>query len=244
MSTRWCHIGRVLPVLLACGCASAALSPSPDAQAVPGLPGGAQAEVAGIRIVAEVDAWPGDRRVLAHVQPVRVTIENRAAVSVRVRYDDFVLVAANGRRYPALPPVRVEGELFSPMLSMGFTPVGAPGFTYQRFYLAPYFAPLYPGVPVYRRRYLFYDPGYYAFWYTDFTRAVRPSVEVLAMALPEGVIEHDGRVTGFLYFRTVDPDAVSVAFRARIVSIADEAATLGGAVLGEAVIPFMVRKQR
>ena len=244
MSRGWFHKGSALPMLLLCGCASAALSPSPDAQPVPGLPGGTQADVAGVRVVAEVDAWPGDHRVLGRVQPVRVTIENRAAVAVRVRYDDFVLVAANGRRYPALPPVRVEGELFSPMLSMGFSPVGTPGFTYQRFYLAPYFAPLYPGVPVYRRRYLFYDPGYYAFWYTDFTRAVRPSVEVLAMALPEGVIEHDGRVTGFLYFRTVDPDAASVTFRARIVSIADDAATLGGTVLGEAAIPFAVRKTR
>lgn len=120
MSRGWFHKGSALPMLRLCGCASAALSPSPDAQPVPGLPGDARADVAG------------------------------------------VLVAANGHRYPALPPVRAGGEPFSPMLSMGFSPVGTPGFTHQRFTLAPYLAPLYSGVPVHRRRYLFCDPGYYA----------------------------------------------------------------------------------
>lgn len=238
---RW---GIVSSPLLLLGCATAMLAPATDARRVPGLASGADAEVSGVRIIAEVDAWPGDRRILGQVQPIRITIENHGTAPVRIRYDDFVLATAKGKRYPALPPVRVEGELFSPTLAMGLGPVVRPGFTYRGFYLAPYFAPMYPGIPVYSRAYLFYEPGYYAFWYADFMRAVRPSMEVLAMAIPEGVVEHDGRVSGFLYFRTVDPDAASVTFRARIVSIHDDGTTLGGTVLGEAVIPFIVTKQR
>lgn len=226
------------------GCASAVLLPAPAARTVPGAATILADDVAGVRVTVQADAWQGTRSVLGQVQPMRVTIDNHSRSTVRVRYGDFALVAANGRRYPALPPFRVEGELLSPTLSLGLSPFNTPGFSYRRFYVAPYFARLYPGVPVYTRSYLFYDPGYYAFWYADFARAVRPSVEVLALALPEGVIEPDGQVSGFLYFRTIDPDAGAVTFRASIVAVHDGTAAIGGTVLGEAVMPFVVEKRR
>ena len=229
--------------LLLSGCASAALSPAATARTVAGDASLAYDSVGGVRVLVQANAWQGDKSVLGHVQPMRVTIENHSTAVIRVRYGDFALVSQGGRRYPALPPFRVEGELLSPMLAPGLSPFAYPGFSYRRFLIAPYFAPLYPGIPVYRRPYVFYDPGYYAFWYTDFARSVRPSVEVLSLALPEGVIEPEGRVTGFLYFRTVDPEAGAVTFRATIVSVADGVAALGGTVLGEAVVPFTVTKR-
>ena len=234
----------VTSATLLVGCSSAVLSPAPAARVVPGEPGTAYDSVAKVRILVHADAWQGDPSVLGHVQALRVTIDNRSDVAIRVQYGDFALVSTTGRRSPALPPFRVEGELLSPALAPGFAVFASPGFSYRRFYVAPYFSSLYPGVPVYRRSYVFYDPTYYAFWYSDFRRAVRPSVEVLALALPEGVIEPDGRVSGFLYFRPVDTDAGAVTFRARIVSVHDGVQALGGAVLGEAAIPFLVGKRR
>jgi hypothetical protein len=225
-------------------CASAFLLPAPSAKTIAGAGNIAVDEVGGVRVSVQADAWQGDRSVLGHVQPMRVTIENRTRYTVRVRYGDFALVADGGKRYPALPPFRVEGDLLSPVLSAGFAPIMMPGFSYRHFYVAPYFARLYPGVPVYARSYLFYDPGYYAFWYSDFSRAVRPSVEVLSLALPEGVIEPDGRVSGFLYFRTVDPKHTAIAFRASIVAIHDGTAELGGTVVGEVSVPFSVSRKR
>ena len=241
---RLASLARCAGLLAVSGCASAVLNPAPEARMVPGTASAAMAEVAGVRVTVQADAWDGARSVTDRVQPLRVTIENRSTSTVRVRYGDFALVAANGRRLPALPPVRVEGELLSPMLAPGFAPIIAPRFSYRRFYVAPYLAPLYPGVPVYGRPYVFYDPGYYAFWHVDFTRAVRSSVEVLSLALPEGVIEPEGQVAGFLYFRTVDPDAGQVVFRAAIVAVHGERDAVGGTVLGEVAVPFTVTKRR
>ena len=235
----WCA-----SLLGASGCASAVLTPAPEARVVPGTASAAMSEVAGVRVTVQADAWEGVRSVTDRVHPLRVTIENRSAFTVRVRYGDFALVAANGVRRPALPPVRVEGDLLSPMLAPGLAPIITPRFSSRRFYVAPYFAPLYPGVPVYGRPYVLYDPGYYAFWHVDFTRAVRSSVEVLSLALPEGVIEPEGQVAGFLYFRTVDPDAGQVVFRAAIVAVHGERDAVGGTVLGEVAVPFTVTKRR
>lgn len=223
-------------------CATAVLLPGPGAHVLPGAESIAVDEVAGIRLTVQADAWPGDRRVPGRVQPMRITIENRSAATVRVRYGDFAIVSGT-HRYPALPPVRVEGELLSPMLASGVAPIRTPGFSYHRFYVAPYFARLYPGVPVYGAPYLFYDPDYYAFWSVDFARAVRPSVEVLSLALPEGVIEPEGRVSGFLYFRTLDPDAGTATFRTTLIALRD-GVPIGGGILGEIAIPFVVQKRR
>lgn len=225
-------------------CASATLSPAPEARTMPGAASVVMAEVAGVRIAAQADAWQGSQSVLGQVQPIRITIDNHSSEHIRVRYGDFVLVTASGRRYPALPPFRIEGELMSPFLAVGFTPIASPRFSHRRFYVAPYFGSMYPGIPVYPRSYLLYDPGYYAFWYSDFARSVRPTIEVLSLAVPEGVIEPDGQLSGFLYFRPVDPDARSLTFRATVVAVHDGASTTGGRVLGEAVLPFTVLKSR
>lgn len=244
MSSSFLHAAVLLTAAILSGCASAVLLPAPNARTVVGASTTLFDEVDGVRVTVQADAWQGARSVLGHVQPMRVTIDNHSRSTIRVRYGDFALVSTNGRRYAALPPFRVEGELLSPMLSVGFSPFSAPGFAYRRFYVAPYFAPLYPGIPVYRRSYVFFDPGYYAIWHADFARSIRPSVEVLALALPEGVLEPDGQVSGFLYFRTLDPDAGAAVFRASIVAVHDGVAAVGGTVLGELSLPFVVDKRR
>lgn len=223
-------------------CASAALSPAPEARTVPGAAAVAVGEVDGVRVTVQADAWDGDYHVSNAVQPMRVTITNGSKMALRVRYGDFALVAANGHRHGALPPYRVEGDLLQPMMADTYAPIIAPAFGYRRFFIAPYFARLYPGVPAYIRGYPLYDPGYYAYYHQAFVQSIRPTVEMLGRAMPEGVIEADGQLSGFLYFERADPKWTSLTFRATLVAVRDGTSPKGGEVFGEISIPFTVTK--
>lgn len=226
------------------GCASASLTPAPEAQTVTGATNVAMGTVGGVRVTVQADAWDGDDHVTNAVQPMRVTITNGSKQALRVRYGDFALVAANGHRHGALPPYKVEGDLLQPMMANSYMPLVAPAFGYRRFYIAPYFARLYPGVPAYVRGYPLYDPGYYAYYHQAFVQSIRPTVEMLGRAMPEGVIEADGQLSGFLYFERADPKWTTLTFRATLVAVRDGAAPTGGAAFGEISIPFTVTKVR
>jgi hypothetical protein len=223
-------------------CASASLSPAPDARTIAGATNVAVGEVDGVRITVQADAWDGDYHVANAVQPMRVTITNGSKESLRVRYGDFALIAANGHRHGALPPYKVEGDLLQPMMANTYMPIITPAFGYRRFFIAPYFARLYPGIPAYVRGYPLYDPGYYAYYHQAFVQSIRPTVEMLGRAMPEGVIESDGQLSGFLYFERADPKWTSLTFRATLVAVRDGAAPTGGEAFGEISILFTVTK--
>lgn len=236
---------RALVLALALGaCARTSITLAPGAQTVPGAADVGVQQVAGVRVTVQADAWPGDRRVAEVVHAVRVTIANGSGMTLRVKYGDFALVSAGGRRYAALPPVKVEGELLSPLLADGYAPILAPGFVHRGFYLAPYFGRLYPGLPVWRSRYAFYDPWYYGAYYPSLARAMRPTVEMLGLALPEGVLEPGGQVGGFVYFQQVAPGTASVTLHAALVAVADSAGAASHAMLGDVAIPFSVITRR
>jgi len=224
-------------------CTTTSLALAPGAPTVPGLENVAVSEVAGVSVRVQADDWQGDPAVERTVQPVRVTIDNDGTAPIRVRYGDFALVAPDGHRYAALPPFRIEGQLMSPMLADGYAPFYSPRFMYRGFYVAPYFARIYPGIPVYPGpASYFYDPFYYGFYYPDMLSAIRPTVEMLSLALPEGLIEPGGSVTGFLYFEHVSRNDPSVIFRQELVSVGEGEGPTGaaGAAFGEVSIPFMV----
>ena len=225
-------------------CASASLSPAPEARTISGATNVAVGEVDGVRVTVQADAWDGDYHVSNAVQPMRVTITNSGKKALRVRYGDFALIAANGHRHGALPPYKVEGDLLQPMMANTYMPIITPAFGYRRFYIAPYFARLYPGVPAYVRGYPLYDPGYYAYYHQAFVQSIRPTVEMLGRAMPEGVIESDGQLSGFLYFERADPKWTSLTFRAMLVAVRDGAAPTGGEAFGEISIPFTVTKEK
>jgi hypothetical protein len=228
----------LLPALAALGaCATTSLTPGPGAVTLPGTTNVATDRIDGVTVTAQADAWHGSGAVADAVQPVLVTIENDGERPIRVRYGDFALVAPGGRRYSALPPFRVEGEITRPVVAR-VAIVATPRFRHQRFYVAPYFSVVYPGMPVYRGHYLFYDPFYYGFYHPHLR--VRPSADMLDLALPEGVIEPGGSVSGFLYFERVDPEVPAVTFRATLVALGTGEPATGGAMFGEISIPFTV----
>lgn len=184
------------------GCATQ-LRPAPEAVMLPGPGQAAVAEAAGVRIVASADAWRGDPESLERVvTPMLVRVENDGAVAVQVRYEDFALVAADGRRFVAIPPFNVRGVVST--LDRDVYPVY--GFRVSPFYPHLAVAPgVYPFDPFY------YDP-YWPYWHRWVTL---PTGDMVQKALPEGVLQPGGRATGFLYFEDV-AKARRVTFEARL----------------------------
>lgn len=224
-----------LAALVAAGCSAPGtqLEPAPAAETV--APETAVDRVNGVRMTAETGTWDGLARVKTEVTPIRVTIENGSDTPIRLRYDDFALVGPQGRRYAALPPYGVEGEVTDPVLVDAYDPVTAPGFAYSGFSVAPYYASVYPTVTPYAGAFG-YDPYYHDRYYTVYRDIELPTREMVAEALPEGVISPGGRVSGFLYFERVPPSAPSVRFRA------DLTGAESNETFGEISIPFVVEE--
>ena len=225
-------------------CATTTLSPAPGDETSTGEPDTAIDRIDGISVTIETNAWAGDRAVDAAVEPIRITISNQGNSPIRLRYEDFALVDPTGRRYAALPPFRVEGTLLDPILADGYVVMDMPRFSYRGFFVAPYYSRIYPGIPPFRRRYYIFDPMYYSYYYADLTRSIRPTMEMLSLALPEGVIDAGGSVTGFLYFQRVRPGVESVTLRGTLAAVGPSDIESGGAIFGEVSIPLMVTTSR
>lgn len=224
-----------LTLLVFVGCAPRTdLNPAPAANQVGGMQDAAVSEVDGVNVLVQADEWPGDVSVRNYVLPVRVVIENNSDAPVRLRYNEFALVGTDGTRYSAIPPFGVDGAIQEPELVDGYTPIGSPAFTYSGFEVAPYHAPMYPGMTAYGSPFT-YDPVYYDRYYTYWERIELPTTRMLSLALPEGVIQPGGSVSGYLYFEKLDDDVERVRFRADLVAAGE------GAMFGEVSIPFTVQ---
>ncbi|MEW6300382.1 MAG: hypothetical protein AB1671_22035 [Thermodesulfobacteriota bacterium] len=210
------------------GCATATLQPAPWANIVPGPGAGAVAEQAGVRIEARAGAWRGIPTDLADVvTPLLVTLTNESAQPLRVRYQEFQLVSATGETFAALPPFAVEGTV-----TQRIRPPLSPFFG---FGVAPYLSPYYPWAAPFDGPFAF-DPLYYHRYYPTFVR-VRiglPTADMLEAALPEGVVEPQGRIAGFLYFERVGEEVARVDFRAELIDAQTEED------FGVITIPFLV----
>src|SRR5690349_4527888 len=126
--------------LAAVACAHAPqLVPGPGAQRVDGA---AVAEANGIRATVDGQRWKGEPRDLASVvTPLYVTVENRSAVPIRIRYRDILLAAPNGLQVSAIPPFQIQRPGTQ-------TVIAGPAFAADRFYLFPRYHPWYPALPM------------------------------------------------------------------------------------------------
>lgn len=201
------------------------LSPAPGAQPAPPGPGkGAMATVRGVSMIARSDAWSGFPPNLQRVTPILVTIENNGPTPLRLRYNEFTLVdPMTGQSYRAIPPFDVRGTEVEP--------VTAPN--YSRFWVAPYYSRYYPGIRPYRGAFPF-DDLYYDRYYPAWVDIQLPTGDMVQKALPEGVLDPGGVVTGYLYFQNVDRDAGLVEFRGELVD------ARSGRQFGLIEIPFEV----
>jgi hypothetical protein len=207
------------------GCA-ARLAPAPGTVVAPGPGTGAVAREAGIQLSARAHAWRNVPSTLEMiVTPIFVTIENNGTVPLRVRREDFALVAADGARSVARGPYEIEG----------FASEHAPaGFAYPRasfgighgWYRGGRFG---LGMPFGGDPFLYDD-----YYYPMFVNVPLPTGDMIQMALPERVLEPGARAEGFLYFDRVDRKAKRVDFTARLVN------ATSGDQIGTITIPFVV----
>jgi hypothetical protein len=180
--------------------------------------------VAGVRVIARSEAWSGFPPNLDKVTPILVTIENEGRTPIRIRYNEFALVVpATGASYAAIPPFNVRGTEVEPITALG----------YSAFWVAPYYAPYYPGLRPYYGSFPF-DQYYYNTYYPTWIDIQLPTGDMIQKALPEGVLDAGGRVTGYLYFQNVKKGVGMVEFTYELVNAAN------GERIGVVRIPFQV----
>jgi hypothetical protein len=181
----------LLPPLAGCG--HGKLAPARSATLVPGAPGAAFLVEDGVRCSADVQAWegrPGD--LPESVTPVKVRILNSSGQPIRLLYQDFALVGKRGRRYQPVPVLPLEPDDDTGRLH--------PIYASSKFFVAARFRDVYQGLEPWPQP-LGRDEDLYERQYRLWGR-VRPSRQAERMAMPEGVLENGGVISGFLYFET------------------------------------------
>ena len=221
------------------------LVPAPSAEVVPDAKAAARAKAGDIDVVVAAQAWHGDPANLeAYVTPMRVRIENHGHRPVKVAYPLFALVTSDGFHHSAMSPFEVSRpgspsvgptENAAPEGSTSGTPppLMSPHYEYHHFRVAPHLHGWYSSIAVWPEP--FYDPlwGPYPYdWYVTWRPAL-PTREMVEEALPEGVVDPDGTVEGFLYFQRLREDVTEATFTMKLV----DAET--GEAFGEVRVPFV-----
>ena len=228
---------RFTPLMLfVVGCTppAANLKPASTANMVAHLEEAAVSQVKGVQVIVQTDQWPGPQPIQNEVTPVRVVIDNKSETALRLRYNDFALIADDGTRYAALPLYRIVGSIPEPVIDTGYTAITEPHFVYHAFTVAPFYANIYPTMMAYRGTFA-YDPFYYDTYNAYWINLPLPTQEMFKRALPEGVLDVGGRIEGYLYFERVSDDQSRVTFRA------DLSSTQSNQFFGEVRIPFNVQ---
>jgi hypothetical protein len=254
-------------LLLLAGCAAkrVVLAPAPTANIASALNfQGAVGEADGVRIVAAANEWNGVPADLGtRVTPLRVRIDNHSGHPLRVAYDDFDLSALSGKTFAALPPTDIRGthtvgDNFEPQhpavfVNSAFHPqahpapphpgatgrvIITPGFDYDDFYPAPYWGYGYAGIGPWPYAWG-WGPnfGYYGTYYPMW-QVKLPTESMLRKAIPEGVVQNGGFISGFIYFQKPKDENKNsqLEFVARLI----DAQT--GQQFGTIRIPFVVKE--
>lgn len=196
-------------------------------------------ERAGVEMAVTGGKWEGKpARLQETLTPLRVAIRNRSGRPLRVRFREFKLLSPAGRRYDAIPPYEMEATAKKTVI----LPV-SPAFTYDRFSVVPYAADLYVSGPPRWVDPFPYDWSYYGPHYGQWpSHSVEvdvplPTADMVARALPEGVIEDGGEASGFVYLQKLPSELAEVTFQADLV----DART--GEFFGAISAPFRVKRR-
>lgn len=210
-------------VLTLVGCAPLHLRPAPGAQIVPTAPLAAADHDAGVRIVVQPDAWRGTPEHLdRELTPMKVTIDNGSDRPLRICYEDFILETGDKLQLLPLPPLDIRGQVTERSDTPIYLPSYAivPRFIHRVFRVAPWYAPYYPSLSRWNNTWAI-NHAYYDIYYPRWTVEL-PTADMVARAMPEGVIEPGGRLSGFLYFPTLDDDPERVTFKANLSSARED----------------------
>src|SRR5699024_9609432 len=129
---------------------------------------------------------------------------------VVMAYNNLAVITPEGEYHAAIPLFKIEGKVDQLELAQNYEPV-EPVFVYEDYAVAPLYDSIYE-IGIYEP-YGFYDYGYYANYYDyweniDDYDTPLPTAQMIANAMPEGVIMPGGMVKGFLYFQKIEADEV------------------------------------
>lgn len=221
--------------LLLAGCQGAAdLEPAPPADQVATTRDAARAVVQDVEVTAQAVDWPGPRDIGSEVTPLRLVLTNHSERPLRVRYQEFALIDGQGRRHAALPPWRMQGAVAEEVTARLSGPITDPLVVHSGFLVAPAYRTIYPTWDRWTGTFA-HDPWWYDTYATYWREIPLPTPSMRAHGLPEGVLQPDGHLEGWLFFEHVDPDRERVVLRVDLVE-ADR-----GREVGEVRIPFRVR---
>ena len=203
MRTRWSRIAMLVGSLHTgglVGCvAPQRFLPASDVERSAGDPSAGVASRGGVTLVADAEPWKGDPATLSQVMtPIHVRLLNHSDRDLAVRYQTFVLHSDTGRELRPMPPIRGGASKDARALR-------APKPDAHGFHFAPYYRDALGEQVRYWTGGFAFDPYFYeghAAW-----RPRLPTDAMVRRALPEGVLEPGGWVSGFLYFARVDPEA-------------------------------------
>lgn len=214
----------VTAALALAGCAGPQrFIPAVEVERASGDPSAAVVNRSGVTVVADADEWdaypPDLQRVMT---PVYVRIMNDGDREVAVRYQDFRLVTDRGRELTPVPPLASD--------RLGRVAV-LPQPEARGFRWAPYYRDLFGDDMDYWTGGFAFDPYYYDRYST--WRSDLPTTPMVERALPEGVLEPGGWVTGYLYFPKVENGARRVTLHVELAS------PEGEAEVASIAIPFL-----
>ncbi|MCC7499893.1 MAG: hypothetical protein IT160_20095 [Bryobacterales bacterium] len=199
--TRLHLVGAALTMLLACGCSRGYFAPAPASHRLFAGDDSARAAISGVVITARADVWRGDPPDLpSRITPIRLDLTNLSTHPISLRYRDFRITSRYGLRSQALPPFRIHVAT-GPAAARSIVP----DFSYSGFAVYPrydvYKAAIHPWRDDWGWNRNSYR-GLYAGWGDHL-----PTADMLRRAIPEGVLEPNGHIRGFLYFQHVPASA-------------------------------------
>jgi hypothetical protein len=214
------RIGLVAMALLAAGC------PREQTIVPVGGPLGT-ANVAGVQLGLDAQAWEPPPDLAGKVTPLRVSLANGTGVALRIRYDQFRVLSPTGDRFSVLPPLPAD------LGSADIEPL-APEFESESFFVPPHLIRVFPNQGLWAGPFEQRSNGLdgYESWPEGL-----PTTRMVQRAIPEGVIEVGGRVRGFLYFPPLPEGVPRYVFEADLV----DANT--GEGFATVSIPFLPREQ-
>lgn len=212
--------------LVCVGCGHGHIRPSSSAKVIPGAPGAAVAESAGIRISADGEDWNGrptdlDERLI----PLKVRIVNHSGRPIEILYERFALTGHQGRTYQPLPPVSIDHDQPEDSRS-----VVQPIYAAERFFVARRYKDVYPSLPPWGRpiaRNTQFSERQYKRWPEDL-----PTREMKRLGLPEGVLADGGAISGYLFFEDATRHEAKLTFKAALED--------GQSSVADIEIPFRV----
>ena len=218
------------PIFPLCWIAFLACTPGPvlvpdvGVRTVPGNETRAETSGEGVTIWVDGSAWRYDPRRLPEVlTPVQIGIDNRSNRKLRITYSEFSLVGASGFRFRALAPLPGERNaslsksqyLKRVAVNPYWTRRSFPGPRHRpyRFYIAPHYRYWWPDSWVWMNQFP-YDSRYYS----DYNWADNlPTEDMIAEAIPEGVLQSGGYIEGFVYFQGVSRRERAVKFSVNLI---------------------------